>query len=159
MTAQVSRIALAITILLALINSVVITYAVTHGKRESLGRVAPIIDIVVVGLAGGAYVITITTLRHNRRMVPNPELLDQVDRKMTRLATLTILSASCFILPALVFNGAIPRRSRTKFTSFLVRMTGATSYFNCTCNALIFLYTNVQARSWLAGCLASPYTA
>ena len=98
---------------------------------------------------------TITTTNSTTKRAKNPELLQGVNKKITKLCSRVLISCIVFYLPYMIVNCVRNKihgivSLKTKFLQdFLLLVSIIIVFLNSLVNALLFLSSNVKARRFL----------
>ena len=98
---------------------------------------------------------TITTTNSTTKRAKNPELLQDVNKKITKLCSRVLMSCIVFYLPYMIVNCVRNKihgivSLKTKFLQdFLLLVSIIIVFLNSLVNALLFLSSNVKARRFL----------
>ena len=98
---------------------------------------------------------TITTTNSTTKRAKNPEILQDVNKKITKLCSRIMISFIVFYLPYMILNcvrnkihGRVTLKTKS-LLDFLLMLSIIIVFLNSLVNALLFLSSNVKARRFL----------
>ena len=140
---------------IALTQVVLITLGMLLHKKTIFNSIALGIDIFLFIFVVCLQIRTIEATHSITKRAKNPEILQDIDKKITKLCSRIMISCIAFYLPYITVNCVRNKMYgivslKTKFLlDFLFMLSIIIVFLNSLANALLFLLSNVKARRFL----------
>ena len=141
--------------LIALTQVILITLGMLLHKKTIFSSIVLGIDIFLFICIVYLQIRTITTASSTQKKASNPEVLNEVNKKITRLCSRIMIAYIAFYLPYMIINCVRNKMHKVvslktkSLLDFLLMVSIIIVYFNSLVNALLFLSSNVKARRFL----------
>ena len=155
LTTKLLIILMVLIFLIALTQVGLITLGILLHKKTIFSNTVLGIDIFLFICVVYLQIGTIKTTSSTQKKASNPEVLKDVNKKITKLCTRIMISYITFYLPYMIINcvrnkmhGTVSLETKS-LLDFLFMVSIIIVYFNSLVNALLFLSSNVKARQFL----------
>ena len=141
--------------LIALTQVMLITLGMFLHKKTIFSSIVLGTDIFLFICVVYLQIRTITTTSSTQKKASNPEVLNDVNKKITKLCSRIMIAYIAFYLPYMIINCVrnklheIVSLKTKSLLDFLLMVSIIIVYFNSLVNALLFLSSNVKARRFL----------
>ena len=155
LTTRFLIILMVLVLCVASIQAVLITLGFLLHKEKIFSSVAVGMDIFLFIFVVCLQIRTIATTNSTTKGAKNPEILQDVNRKITKLCSRIMISCTVFYIPYMIVDGVRNKirgvvSLKTKFLlDFLFMMSIIFVFLNSFVSAVIFLSSNVKARRFL----------
>ena len=151
------HIALVVFTLLSLTQASLYPIGTMYSIFPKTKIIAVFIDVIIGGAALCLYIATIFIIKRHRRNAQNRQLLENVDKAVTRLASLILLAIIIFYIPYMlisvshsVLSPKLPNIHKRQTLHFVLFFGYVLTYCNSSVNAIIFLCVNGKAKNFIS---------
>ena len=155
LTTRLLIILMVLIFFIALTQVVLITLGMLLQKKTIFNSIALGIDIFLFIFLVCLQIRTIEATHSTTKRAKNPEILQDINKKITKLCSRIMISCIAFYLPFLTVNCVRNKMYgivslKTKYLlDFLFMVSIIIVFLNSLANALLFLSSNVKARRFL----------
>ena len=155
LTTKLLIILMVLIFLIALTQVMLIMLGIILHKKAIFSSTVLGIDIFLFICVVYLQIRTITTTNSTKKKASNPEVLQDVNKKITKLCSQIMICYIAFYLPYMIINcvrnkmhEAVSLKTKS-LLDFLFMVSIIIVYFHSLVNALLFLSSNVKARRFL----------